>query len=184
MFKRTALTRRTGLKAKTPLKSNGKQDSDKKVVQRKREPNYVADMDKVFQYWVRLRDAMPGGYTRCISCGQIKPFDQIQAGHYMSRKHMSIRWNPMNCNGECTFDNGYNGDHLIGYRKNLIKKIGEAKVEWLEASSKQAKKWSSFEIMLLIKHYSKEILQLSASKGIPVSKGVLDIIKRYDKKNL
>ena len=180
MLRRTPLKCKTGFKSKPKVKNEG----NEKPKRKNKEPNYVADMDKIFQYWVRLRDSMPGGYCRCISCGQIKSFDQIQAGHYMSRKHMSVRWSPLNCNGECVFDNAYNGDHLIGYRKNLIKKIGEEKVEWLEAESKRTKKWSNFEIKLLVKYYSKEILQLSAAKHIPITKGVLDIIKRYEKKKL
>ena len=172
---------------KTPLRRKAKKDNpgeDKRTRKRSSEPDYVADMDKVFQFWVRLRDTMPGGYCRCISCGKIKPFDHIQAGHYMSRRHMSIRWNPDNCNGECDFCNGRDGDHLIGYRENLIRKIGEGKVRWLEAARNETRKWSDFEIKLMIKHYSKEVLHLSASKGIPVSKTVLGIIKRYEKKRL
>lgn len=145
-------------------------------------PNYVADMDKVFQYWVRLRDAMPGGFTRCISCGKIKPFDQIQAGHYYSRAHFNTRWSPLNVNGECAGCNCFSGDHLIGYRQNLIKKIGIKGVEYLEMAHSVIKKWSNFEIELMINHYGKLCLQLSAAKGIPISKGVLNIIKRYAKR--
>ena len=142
-------------------------------------------MDTVFQFWVRLRDSMPGGYCRCISCGKIKPFDHIQAGHYMSRRHMSTRWNPLNCNGECDYCNGRDGDHLIGYRRNLVMKIGEAKTEWLEAESRRtAKKLSDFDIKVMIKDYSQKILILSSVKHIHISKTVMDIIKRYDKMKL
>lgn len=73
------------------------------------------------------------------------------------------------------------GDHLIQYRKNLIKKIGEKKVEWIEAYCKETQKWSDFELVLLIKEYSKKCLILSKEKGIPISQTVQRIIKRYIK---
>lgn len=74
------------------------------------------------------------------------------------------------------------GDHLINYRKNLIKKIGENKVNWLDAYCNQTYKWSDFEIVILIKDYSKKCLQLSKEKGIPLSLTVERIIKKYIKK--
>ena len=154
----------------------------KSSVRRKREPNYVADMDKVFQYYVRLRDSMPGGYCRCISCGRLKPFDQIQAGHFWSRRNMSVRWSEQNVNGECIFCNIYDGDHLLGYRENLIKKIGLRSFELLDVEHHMSRKWSDFEIIELIKHYGEEVVRLSASKAIPISQEVMRIIKKYAKK--
>jgi hypothetical protein len=74
-----------------------------------------------------------------------------------------------------------NGDHLIQYRKNLIKKIGEKKVEWIEHYCKETHRWSDFELVLLIKEYSKKCLKLSKEKGIPLSQTVQRIIKRYIK---
>ena len=98
---------------------------------------------------------------------------------------MSTRWNPLNCNGECDYCNGRDGDHLIGYRRNLVMKIGEAKTEWLEAESRRtAKKLSDFDIKVMIKDYSQKILILSSVKHIHISKTVMDIIKRYDKMKL
>ena len=156
---------------------------NKKAKKRKRgEPNYVADMDKVFQYYIRLRDSMPGGYCRCISCGKLKPFDQIQAGHFWSRKHMSVRWSENNVHGECVYCNIYNGDHLMGYRENLIKKIGQKAVDLLDVEHNMVRKWSDFEIVEMIKHYGLMVHQLSASKSIPISHDVVRIIKKYTKK--
>lgn len=198
MLRRTPLKAKTPLRTKTPLraksllrsvspKKNASAETTDKPVKRKRrtEPNYVKDMDAVFQYWVRLRDSMPGGFCKCISCSKIVPFDKIQAGHFMSRKHMSVRWSPMNCNGECSGCNmDTSGNHLFGYEENLIKKIGANNVKWLKAESKQSRKWSDFEIKMLIKHYSQDILQLSSKKGIPISQLVQRIIKKYQKMHL
>ena len=47
---------------------------DKAGVTVKKKPDLKAKLDKEFSLFIRLRDAMPNGYFRCISCGQIKPF--------------------------------------------------------------------------------------------------------------
>jgi hypothetical protein len=194
MLKRTPLKRKTPLQAKTPWRWKPKpkakeEPTEGKVAASKkkrvsREPNYVADMDKVFQFYIRLRDAMPGGMTRCISCNNVKPFDQMQAGHFHSRKHFMTRWHEDNVHSECIYDNCYNGDHLHDYEIHLKKKIGMTRYNVLEIIYKQPKKWTHFEITMMIKHYGRLCLQLSASKHITISKGVMDIIKRYDRKKL
>ena len=44
---------------------------DKAGIKIKKKPDLVAKLDKVFSRYIRLRDCMPNGYFRCISCGQI-----------------------------------------------------------------------------------------------------------------
>ena len=142
---------------------------------------HIDELDKVFQFYIRLRDSRMDGRCQCISCGKIVPFDKIQAGHYRSRKNFSTRWSELNVHGECFVCNCMEGDHLINYRKNLIKKIGESKVNWLDAYCNETYKWSDFELVIMIKDYSKKCLALSKEKGIPISQTVQRIIKKYIK---
>lgn len=58
---------------------------DKAGVTVKKKPDLVAKLDKVFSRYIRLRDAMPNGMIRCISCGKVKRFDQFDNGHYHGR---------------------------------------------------------------------------------------------------
>ena len=52
-------------------------------------PNLKKKLDVVFSLFIRLRDARKDGTFKCISCGQIKSFDQADCGHYINRQHMS-----------------------------------------------------------------------------------------------
>ena len=63
----------------------------------------VRKLDKVFSLYIRLRDSKPfgGKYFRCISCGQVKPFDQMDCGHFIGRMHMATRFDELNAHGEC-----------------------------------------------------------------------------------
>lgn len=188
MSQKKSLQTRTPLKRKTPFYRKKKEKSKYEIseIKIKLKPledkrKHTDELDKVFQFYVRLRDAMPGGMTKCISCGKILPFEKMQGGHYCSRKHMTTRWSEDNVNSECVYCNMMDGDHLIQYRKNLIKKIGEKKVEWIEAYCHDTYKWSDFELVIMIKDYCKKCILLSKEKGIPLSVTIQRIIKKYAK---
>ena len=128
----------------------------------------VKKLDKVFSQFIRLRDAYPNGTFRCISCGKIKPIEQADAGHYHSRKHMATRFDEDNVSAECRACNRFCADHLIGYRSNLIHKIGMTRFQLLEVKAHSTKKWSNFELEELIKYYSIIVAELSKKKGIKI----------------
>ena len=134
-----------------------------------RKPDLVKKLDKVFALYIRLRDVMPNGYGRCISCGRIRHFSDLDCGHFYSRKHMGTRFDEDNCSAECKACNRFSADHLINYQTNLIRKIGMARFELLGVKAKRARKWDDFELEELIKHYTAEVRRLSADRGINVS---------------
>ena len=108
---------------------------DKAGVKIKKKPDLVAKLDKVFSRYIRLRDCMPNGYFRCISCGKIKPYEQADCGHFHSRRHMATRFDEDNAHAECKSCNRFSADHLIHYEKNLKAKIGQLrfdKLAWRE----------------------------------------------------
>jgi len=76
---------------------------------------------------VRLRDSGP-----CISC-QRHHDGQYHAGHYRSVGAMpSLRFNTWNIHKQCSACNNHLSGNMIDYRINLIGKIGQARVDWLE----------------------------------------------------
>ena len=132
---------------------------DKVGVKVQKKIDYLKKLDKVFSEYIRLRDSI-GGYFRCISCGKIKPYNQADCGHYHSRRHMATRFDEDNCNAECSYCNRFVADHLIGYRRNLIDKIGKDKFDMLEYKASQTKKWTDVELKYLIDLYKEKISQL------------------------
>jgi hypothetical protein len=117
-------------------------------------PKLIAKAQKVFNAWIRHRDSKDGYFT-CISCFRTLPVDQMNAGHYVPVKGGSaLRFNEYNVNGECIRCNGFDEFHLIGYRKNLIKKIGIKKVEVLERMRNDVCKWDRTTLNHIIKTYT------------------------------
>lgn len=125
-------------------------------------------LDVYFSMFIRLRDAMDGGMTRCISCGRVLPFREMQCGHFFGRRNMSTRWDEDNCNSECEHCNCKDDHHLEGYRRNLIRKIGEERFAMLEARHNEERKWTEAELREAIAHYTAEVRRLSKEKGIAV----------------
>lgn len=199
---KTALKAKTPLKAKTTLKSNSTLKTNEPLkakstlkssttTKRKKGADdlktWIAKVDKVFSLYIRLRDSREFHFqrARCISCGKVKPFSMMDAGHYVSRNCMALRYNPSNVNAECESCNRYHSDHLIGYRRRLviklgteavkgsavaegvtpeqrlklIQKVGEKIVMQLEATKYSYRKWSVEELKQKYKYYAALVLQ-------------------------
>lgn len=143
-----------------------KKPAEKTSSKRKRKPNLVAKLDRIFSKYIRLRDVMPNGYFMCISCGQIKPYEQGDCGHFFSRIHMATRFDEDNCHMECKRCNRFSADHLAGYQVNLVRKIGQNRFEKLVWKHNSTKKWCDFELEEMIAYYTKQVDELSKIKRI------------------
>jgi hypothetical protein len=110
--------------------------------------------EKVFNNYIRQRDSQDGYFT-CISCSKTLPVAAMNAGHFVPVQNSSfLRYHEWNVNGECCGCNCFDKFHLIGYRRNLIDKIGADAVKWLEDHSRDLKKWNRYELEQLIRDYN------------------------------
>ena len=141
---------------------------DKAGITIKKKPDLKAKLDKVFSLYIRLRDSKPFNYRffKCISCGEIKPFEQADCGHFHSRRHLSTRFDEDNAHAECRACNRFSADHLINYEKNLIAKIGQQKFDLLKVKAAGTSKMSDFEYEQLIKYYKALNKKLRKEKGL------------------
>lgn len=69
---------------------------------------------------------------------------------------MSLRFSELNCNAQCSHCNRFDEGNITEYRKGLIEKIGEDKVELLEAMKHQTNHLSQFDLGEIAKYYRKE----------------------------
>jgi hypothetical protein len=116
---------------------------------------HLRELQGAFNAWVRARDA---GHP-CISCGRHHQ-GQLHAGHYRSvGSEPALRFEPDNCHLQCAPCNTHLSGNLIPYRINLIKKIGLARVEWLEGRH-PPKKLTIAEILEMKAFYRAEVRRL------------------------
>jgi hypothetical protein len=125
-----------------------------------------AKLDKIFSEYVRLEQADDKGMCICVSCGIMKYWQDIDAGHFYSRQHRSVRWDEMNVHPECRYCNRFNIDHHIGYFKFMLDRYGVYKMQELTDRKNTAKKWTREELQELIDIYTERVKQLKREKGL------------------
>ena len=116
---------------------------------------HMAEAQQAFNAWVRARDAG----RPCISCDGI-PNDaglitgsRIDAGHYRSTGACpELRFEPLNCHAQCVKCNRNLSGNAVEYRIRLVKRIGAAKVEWLEGNH-PAKKYTIEDLQAIKAKY-------------------------------
>ena len=111
----------------------------------------------IFNEYIRLRDKdLP-----CISCGTTSNV-KYDAGHYFNRKsYGSLRFDEDNVHKQCSQNCNDNlGGNLINYRIGLIERIGEKRVDELEARRNVKVKYSIPDIKELIELYKSKIKEL------------------------
>ena len=106
----------------------------------------IKKADRVFSKYIRLRDSEDGFFI-CCSCGQRKPFEQADAGHFINRRWMALRYDERN-----RFDEG----NMVGYTRFMLKTYGEGIVDLLE-SMKTPYKWTDGELEILIKYWKDKL---------------------------
>lgn len=112
----------------------------------------VKALDKEFSKYIRNRDALNGVFI-CCSCGQVKLYQQADAGHFINRQWMATRWREDNVHAQCRKCNRFDEGNSAGYALFMIRKYGQAKVEYLEALSRTSPKYSDSELRLMIDEY-------------------------------
>lgn len=162
-----------GLELNRMMNEKLKRDYDKKFRRETKErkealmtvSDWIKKVQKVFNAYIRERDReLP-----CISCSRMDneieelggPGGKWDAGHYRSRgASPELRFEPINAHKQCKSCNGGAGqysrkDHTVqqAYRKNLEKKIGIEKLEWLEGPQPK-KHYRIPELKELHKHWS------------------------------
>lgn len=132
--------------------------------------NNKEKLDQVFSQYIRMRDADNDRTFVCISCGKRLSLDQADCGHYVNRKHMSLRFSTKNCNAQCRSCNRFDEGNIQGYRRGLIEKYGERTVLLLESLKNQTNKITEFEYKEMIAFYKSEVKRLEQEKGFKIRK--------------
>ena len=105
-------------------------------------------LQEVVNYKVRQRDSY-NGFFICISCQELKPISQMNAGHYFEKTvYRAVKYDLDCINGQCIRCNKYLSGNLIPYRENLLIKIGAYRLNQLEKKAKLKKFKYSREFLI------------------------------------
>ena len=129
----------------------------------------IALLDRVFSQYIRLRDTDTGGFGRCISCGAYHHYTDLDAGHFVNRKHKSLRYNEVNVNIQCIKCNRFDEGNASGYSLGLIIKYHTDIISQLNISKNKTVKFTEFELSEMIKMYRIMNKQLAKDKTFKIN---------------
>jgi 5-methylcytosine-specific restriction endonuclease McrA len=112
----------------------------------------VKKLDSVFSIYIRRRFAV-NDIAKCVTCGKEDNYQNLQCGHFMSRKHLSTRWNEDNCQVQCAGCNVFR----YGEQYKFSLYLGNNLSKELHILSKQIRKFTDVELQELIEHYTHQI---------------------------
>ena len=93
-------------------------------------------------------------------CGTKSHYKKLQAGHFISRKHYSTRWDETNVQVQCYSCNVMRYGEQYKYGLYLEQAYEKGTAELLLNKSRQITKFSDNELIILIEHYNKLLTNL------------------------
>lgn len=122
----------------------------------------------VFNQYIRLRDTDENGYGRCISCNTMKHYSDLDAGHFVNCKHLSLKFSEINVNAQCIPCNRFDEGNAAGYALGIMKKYDEGQLILLNIAKNKTIKFTEFELTEIIKHYRKLNKEMISNKTFKV----------------
>lgn len=119
----------------------------------------IKKLDVIFSQYIRLSRSDKNGFCTCITCGKKGHWKNggIQAGHFMSRKHYSTRWNEDNVHPQCVACNMFRSGEQ--YKYSIF--LGTDKANDLFLQSQKIVKFANNEIEQMIAEYSDKLKKLT-----------------------
>lgn len=110
------------------------------------------------QKYARLRDC--GGYNgsaNCISCYALKPYAELDGGHFIPSTCSYWKFDERNINAQCHKCNRFLHGNQRHYAKGMVRKYGHEVLDEIEKHEFDIKKWSYDELSMLYDYYSEQI---------------------------
>ena len=124
------------------------------------------ELDKWFSLYIRLRDADDLGFVKCYTSGRYYHYKSIHAGHFMSRKCLSTRWDEINVQPQSIADNLFAQGRQYQFGVNLDAQYGEGTAESLQIKSRQIQKFSRVDYEEKISYYKEIVKNLKKEKNL------------------
>ena len=113
----------------------------------------VADLDKVFSIFIRLRDIDADGFSYCVTCGKPMTLKTSQCGHFISRRHFATRWEEKNCAAQCYACNMHNQGKQYEFGLAIDNRFGVGTAQKLLIQSKNKFTKDKSILQILINKY-------------------------------
>lgn len=118
-------------------------------------------LDKVFSIFIRRRHADVGGTVSCVTCGALKFWKEVHAGHFIKRQHRSTRWRPTNSHPQCVSCNTYRGGMQDEYARFIVQTYGLAEFHDLMEAKHKITKFTRADMESMIEKFTAQTATLN-----------------------
>lgn len=115
---------------------------------------------QVFSEYIRKKNADHAGMVTCVTCGAVKHWKEIQAGHYHAKSHgMSLYFDERNVHPQCAGCNLFKSGNLTAYALFLQKTYGPKILKVLDEKRREFLKIPRDRYLELIAEYQEKSAQ-------------------------
>lgn len=113
--------------------------------------------------FIRRRDADWKGEVQCVTCGLVKHWKQLQAGHFIPGRRNSILFDERNIHAQCYGCNVMKQGNTVKYFRFMQRTYGDTVIEELEHLNTIDKQFQPKELEELIQDLKQKINELTSN---------------------
>lgn len=125
-------------------------------VGRKKRPARAIAKDRAweqFSMFIRLRDAGPDGYAKCVTCPRVIHWRDGDAGHWITRAKEATLFDERNVSFQCKGCNKWQGGKPLEHEQAIIRKYGPEAPEQIKTKAVQRCKRTENDYLFIEQTY-------------------------------
>ena len=127
----------------------------------------IKKLDTIFSQYIRLLYTSDNGYGDCITCGHSFHYNNLECGHFRSRRNLTTRWYEGNAHIQCIECN--QKDDVGAYMIFMIEKYGMDFTSDIIQRSKVDYKFIQDDYGQMYKHYRAKVKELLKDKMFTIN---------------
>lgn len=120
----------------------------------------IKELDGLFSEWLRRGNSDQNGKCECYICGYKARWQKMQAGHFVDRDQMSLRFDICNVYVVCESCNCFDDNHHERFKAAILSKRGQIILDVIEREKRSLKKWMPFELQGMIDFIKQDLKRL------------------------
>lgn len=130
------------------------------MIKKKTTSKLKQEADRLFSTYIRLKYS-ENGNCKCYTCGSVYPWKEIQCGHFVSRTHLSTRWDPENARPQCFPCNVWRRGNYDLFALRLTQEKGQGVLVLLNEKRNALKQMKRKDYEELIEDLKEKINEIS-----------------------
>ena len=135
------------------------------ATKRKSIARLTEDAAALLQKLVKLKAADDSGYCRCVTCGKVEHWRNMDGGHFISRTYRAHKLREENIHPQCQRCNRFRSGEGPDYTLYMIDTYGRDFVDELIATKREPKKYTRPELEEMIEDLKDQISELEGLCG-------------------